>query len=63
MEFVGSRRGGVPVEWRRLHNEEIYVLLFTQNAIRVTKSGRLRRTERVAVWETREMHTVWWMGT
>jgi len=49
MKFVGPKRGGVPVEWRILHNEEIYVLLFTQNIIRVTKSGRLRRTGHVAV--------------
>jgi hypothetical protein len=50
------------VEWRRLHNEEIYDLLFAQNVIRMTKSGRLRWAGRVAVWERREMHTGWWLG-
>ena len=49
----------VSVKWRRLHNEEICDLLFTQNVIRMTKLGRLKWARRVAVWETREMHTGW----
>jgi hypothetical protein len=57
MKSVAPKRDGVSVEWRRLHNEEFYDLLFTQNIIRVTKSGRLRWVGHVDVRETREMHT------
>jgi hypothetical protein len=38
MKVVGPKRDGVSVEWRRLHDAEIYDLLFTRNIIRVTKS-------------------------
>jgi len=62
MKFVRPKRDGVSVEWRRLHNERIYDLLFTQNIIRVTKSGRLRWAGHVGVWESREMHIGWWLG-
>jgi hypothetical protein len=59
MKFDGFKKDGVSVEWRRLNIEEIYDLLFTQNIIRVIKSGRLRWAEHVALWETTEMHTGW----
>ena len=62
MKSDGPRKDGLSVEWRRLHNEEIYDLLFTQNIIRVMKSGRLIWAGHVALWETREMHTGWWLG-
>ena len=35
------KRDEVTVEWRRLHNEELYAL-YSPNIIRVTKSRRLR---------------------
>jgi hypothetical protein len=36
------KRNEVTVEWRRLHNEELYALYSSPNIIRVTKSRRLR---------------------
>jgi hypothetical protein len=36
--IFGPRRDEVREEWRRLHNEELYVLYSSLNIIRVTKS-------------------------
>ena len=44
----------VRVEWRRLHNKELYVLYSSPNIIRVSKSRRLRWAGHVArKWERR----------
>jgi hypothetical protein len=69
MKCVGPKREGVSVEWRRLHIQEIYYLFFTQNIIRMTKSGRLRwagivygRRKRCVQGfgeETLEKRTIW----
>ena len=36
------KRDEVTGEWRRLHKEELYVLYFSPNIIRVIKSRRMR---------------------
>jgi hypothetical protein len=45
--IFGPKRGEVTGEWRRLHNEELYILYSSPRIIRVMKSG-MRRTENVA---------------
>jgi len=40
--IFGLKRDEVLVEWKRLHNEEIYDLYFAPNTILVIKSGRIR---------------------
>jgi hypothetical protein len=41
------KRDQVTGKWRRLHNEELYVLYSSPNIIRVMKSRRLRWAEHV----------------
>jgi hypothetical protein len=36
--MFGPKRDEVTGEWRRLHNEELYILYFSPNIIRVIKS-------------------------
>jgi len=43
-------------EWRKLHNEELYDLYFSQNIIRVIKSRRMRWAGYV------EVHAGIWLG-
>ena len=40
--IFGPKRDEVTVEWRRLHNEELYAVYSSPNIIRVMKSRRLR---------------------
>jgi hypothetical protein len=40
--IFGSKRNEATGEWRRLHNEELYVLYSSPNIIRVIKSRRMR---------------------
>ena len=40
--IFGPKRDNVTGEWRRLHNEEHYVLYSSTNIIRMMKSRRLR---------------------
>jgi len=49
-------------EWRKLHNEELNVLYFTPNIVRVIKSRRMRWTEHVARMGRGEVHTGFWWG-
>jgi hypothetical protein len=44
----GPKRDEVTGEWRRLHNEELYALCSSPNAIRLIKSRRLRWIGHVA---------------
>jgi hypothetical protein len=47
-KLFGPKRDEVTGEWRRLHNEEPYVLYSSPNIIRVIKSRRLRWAGHVA---------------
>jgi hypothetical protein len=40
--IFGPKRDEVTVEWRRLHNKELYTLYSSPNIIRVMKSRILR---------------------
>jgi len=44
----GPERDEVTGEWRKLHNEELRVLYFSQNIFWVIKSRRMRWSGRVA---------------
>jgi hypothetical protein len=46
--IFGPKRDGVTVEWRRLHNEELYDLYSSPNIVRVIKSRRMRWAWHVA---------------
>jgi hypothetical protein len=46
--IFGPKRNEATVEWRRLHNEEIYDLYSSPNIIRVIKSRRMRWARHVA---------------
>jgi hypothetical protein len=46
--IFGPKRDEVTVEWRRLHNKELYALYSSPNIIRVIKSRRLRLAGHVA---------------
>src|SRR5215472_3935953 len=46
--IFGPRRDEVTGDWRRLHNEEINVLYFSPNMVRVIKSRRMRWAGHVA---------------
>ena len=41
-KILGPKRDEVIGEWRRLHNEELYVMYSSQNIIWVMKSRRIR---------------------
>ena len=55
--IFGPKRDEVTGEWRRLHNEELYVLYSSLLNIRVMNSRRLRWMGHVARMGTSEMHT------
>jgi hypothetical protein len=46
--MFGPKRGEVPVEWRKLHNEELNDLYSSPNIVRVIKSRRTRWTKHLA---------------
>ena len=46
--IFGPRGDEVTGEWRRLHNEELNVLYFSPNIVRVIKSRRIRWAGHVA---------------
>ena len=39
--IFGSKRDGVTVEWRKLHNEELNDLYCSPNIVRVIKSRKM----------------------
>ena len=47
--IFGPKRDEVTVEWRKLHNEELNVLYFSPNIVRVIKSRRMRWAGHVAL--------------
>ena len=56
---AGPTRDGVTVEWRRLHNEELYDLYCSTDIIRVIKSRRKRWAGHVTRMENRrDVHRV-----
>ena len=57
--IFGSKRDGVTVEWRKLHNEELNDLYCSPNIVRVIKSKTIRWAEHVArMEEGRVVHKV-----
>ena len=46
--IFGRKRDEVTGEWRTLHNEELNVLYFSPNIVRVIKSRRMRWADHVA---------------
>jgi len=46
--IFGTRREEVTVEWRRLHNENLYDLYSSPNVVRVRKWKRMRWAGHVA---------------
>ena len=46
----------------RLHSEELYALYSLPPIIRVVKSGRMRWSRHVALWEREEVRTGFWWG-
>ena len=57
--IFGVERDGVTGEWRKLHNEELNVLYFSPNIVRVMKSRRMRWAGHVArMWERSGVYRV-----
>jgi hypothetical protein len=46
--IFGTKRDGVPGEWRKLHNEELHNLYSSSSIIRIIKSRRMRWVGHVA---------------
>jgi hypothetical protein len=47
-KIFGPKRDEVTGEWRKLHNEELYILYSSPNIIRQIKSSRMRLAGHVA---------------
>jgi hypothetical protein len=47
-KILGAKRDEVTGEWRKLHNEELYILYSSPNIIRQIKSKRMRCARHVA---------------
>jgi acyl-coenzyme A synthetase/AMP-(fatty) acid ligase len=60
--IFGPKRDEVTREWRRLHNNELYVFYTSPNFIRVIKSRRLRWAGHVARMGRVEVRTGFWWG-
>ena len=52
-KIFGTKKDGVTVQWRKLHNEELNDLYCSPNIVRVIKSRRLRWAGHVARTEER----------
>jgi len=55
--IFGPKRDEVTGEWRRLHNEELYVLYCSPSIVRVIKSRRIRLTGHAARIGREEAYT------
>ena len=60
--IFGPKRDQVTGELRKLHNEELNVLYFSPNIVRVIKSRRLRWAGHVACMGRRRACTGFWWG-
>jgi hypothetical protein len=59
--IFGPKRDKVTGKWRRLHNEELNDLYYSQNIIWVTKSRRKMLARHVACMGRGEVHIgCWW---
>jgi hypothetical protein len=60
---VFEKRHEVTVEWRRLHNKEVYNPYPSPSIIRIIELRRMRWEGHIARMGRREVHTgVWWGG-
>jgi hypothetical protein len=57
---IYALKGQVIVEWRRLHNLELYEVYSSRNIIRVTKSRRMRWAGHMACMGDVQVHTRYW---
>ena len=59
-KLLGPRKGEIPAEWKRPHNEELDDLYCSPNIVRVIQSRRMRLATHVACMGEREVHTEFW---
>jgi len=62
LRIFEPRRNEVPLEWRKLHNEELGDLYSSLNIVPVMKSRRMRWAEHVARMGRGEAYTGFWWG-
>ena len=58
--IFGSKWDEVTVDWRKLHNEELYALYCSPHIIWAVKSRRMKWAGHV--WETGKVRTGFWWG-
>jgi hypothetical protein len=58
--IFGPKRDEVTGGWRKLHNDDLYMLYFSLSVIRMIKSRRLRREGKVARMGRRKTHVGYW---
>jgi hypothetical protein len=58
--IFGPKRDEVTGGWRKLHNEELHNLYYSQSIIRIIQSRRIRWAGGVACMGERGMHIGFW---
>jgi hypothetical protein len=59
--IFGSKSDGMVRGWRKLHNEELHILYFSPNIIRVVKSKRMIWAGNAArTGQKRYTYRIWW---